>query len=152
MKYSFSIARKVLILNTPQIGQSGISEPILLSPHFLHFLEFALRCCHSAWQMQQCTHNWSDNLQFPYTSKLEVILWDQTISNFLVYNLQLPDITSNFLMVATVMVVMVVKLVMVKDGTGHLNLTFQVTCDWKLSQFLRCFVYIGLAWQGNEMA
>ena len=23
----------------------------------------------------------------------------------------------------------------------HLNLTFQVTCDWQLSQFLRCFIY-----------
>ena len=32
---------------------------------------------------------WSDNLQLPYTSKLEVI-WDQTTSNFLVYNFQLP--------------------------------------------------------------
>ena len=29
---------------------------------------------------------WSDNLQLPYTSKLEVI-WDQTTFNFLVYNL-----------------------------------------------------------------
>ena len=26
-----------------------------------------------------------------------------------------------------------------QDRTGHLNLTFQVTCDWQLSQFLRCF-------------
>ena len=37
-----------------------------------------------------------DNLQ---TSLLEVI-WDQTTSNFLVFNLKLPHITSNFLMVA----------------------------------------------------
>ena len=34
-----------------------------------------------------------------------------TTSNFLVYNLQLPHITSNFLMVATVMVVMLVMVV-----------------------------------------
>ena len=29
-----------------------------------------------------------------------------------------------------------------QDRTGqncHLNLTFQVTCDWQLLQFLRCF-------------
>ena len=41
-------------------------------------------------------------------------------------------------MVATVMVVMLVM-----DRTGqncHLNLTFLVTCDWQLSQFLRCFL------------
>ena len=38
---------------------------------------------------------------------------NQTNSNFLVYNLQLPQITSNYLMVAMVMVVMVVILVMV---------------------------------------
>ena len=50
----------------------------------------------------------------------------QITPNFLVYNLQLPHITSNFLMVAmvimvaTVMVVMVVKLVMVNmDRTGR---------------------------------
>ena len=28
-----------------------------------------------------------------------------------------------------------------QDGTGHLNLTFKVTCDWQLSQFLRCFYH-----------
>ena len=61
---------------------------------------------------------WSDNRNLLYISKLEVI-GDQTTSNFHVYNLQLPHITSNFLivamiiMVATVMVVMVVMLVMV---------------------------------------
>ena len=26
------------------------------------------------------------------------------------------------------------------DRRRHLNLTYQVTCDWQLSQFLRCFV------------
>ena len=34
-------------------------------------------------------HIRSDNLQLPYTCKLGVI-WNQTISNLLVYNLQLP--------------------------------------------------------------
>ena len=34
-------------------------------------------------------HSESDNLQLPYTSKLDVI-WDQTTFNFLVYNLRLP--------------------------------------------------------------
>ena len=51
----------------------------------------------------------------PQTSLSEVIS-DQTTSNFLVYNLQLPHITSNFLMVAMVIMVataMVVMLVMV---------------------------------------
>ena len=43
---------------------------------------------------------WSDNLQLPYTSKSEVI-WNRTTSNFLVYNLLLPHITPNFLMIAT---------------------------------------------------
>ena len=70
------------------------------------------------------------------------------LSNFLLYNLQLPHITSNFLKVAMVIMVakvMVVMLVMVVvDGTGrdgqnwHLNLTFKVTWDWQLSQFLQC--------------
>ena len=54
---------------------------------------------------------WSDNLQLPYTSKLEVIC-DQTTSNFLVYNPQLPHITSNFLMVAMVIMVAMVMVVM----------------------------------------
>ena len=70
---------------------------------------------------------WSDNLQLPYTSKSEVI-WDQTTSNFLVYNLQLPHITSNFLMVAIVIMVatvMLVRMVMVvrtgRDGTVSVN-------------------------------
>ena len=56
------------------------------------------------------------------------------------------------IMVATVMVVMLVMVVVVnrehgghggQDRTGqnwHLNLIFQVTCDWQLSQFLRCFI------------
>ena len=49
------------------------------------------------------------------------------------------------IMVAMVMVVMVVRTGpdgTGRDGTGrdgHLNLNFQVTCDWQLSQFLRCF-------------
>ena len=68
----------------------------------------------------------------PQTSLSEVIS-DQTTSNFLVYNLQLPHITSNFLMVAmvimfamvimvaTVMVVMVVvvNMVVLVDRTGR---------------------------------
>ena len=53
------------------------------------------------------------------------------------------------MVIMVVMVVMLVMLVMVvmvvttgQDRAGqicHLNLTFQVTCDWQLSQFLRCF-------------
>jgi len=43
-------------------------------------------------------------------------------------------------------VVMVVRLFMDRtggDGTDqHLNLTFQVICDWQLSQFLRFFCSI----------
>ena len=61
----------------------------------------------------------------PQTSLSEIIT-DQTTSNFLVYNLQLPHITSNFLMVAMVMVIMLVMLVMLVvvvrtglDGIGH---------------------------------
>ena len=58
---------------------------------------------HSERLMQQCERIWSDNLQLPYTSKLEVI-WDQPTTNFLVYNLKLPCVqpptslctTSNF--------------------------------------------------------
>ena len=43
-----------------------------------------------------------------------------TTSNFLVYNLQLPHMTSNFLMVATVMVVMVVVVTKTEqDRTGQ---------------------------------
>ena len=53
---------------------------------------------------------WSDNLQLPYTSKLEVI-WDQTTSNFLVYNLQHPWITSNFLMITMVVLVAMIAMV-----------------------------------------
>ena len=41
------------------------------------------------WSTRQCAQIWSDNLQLPYTSKLEVI-WDPTTSNLLVYSLQLP--------------------------------------------------------------
>ena len=44
-----------------------------------------------------------------------------------------------------VMVALVNRVAMVdrtgQDRTGqnrHVNLTFQVTCDWQLSQFLRC--------------
>ena len=44
---------------------------------------------HSERSTRQCAHVWSDNLQLPYTSKLEVI-WDQTTSDFLEFNLQLP--------------------------------------------------------------
>ena len=86
-------------------------------------------------------------------------------------NLQLPCVqpqtssyTSNFLIVAVVIMVAMVIVVLVvmvvrtgQDGTGwdgtgqdgteqngtgqnrHLNLTIQVTRDWQLSQFLRCF-------------
>ena len=77
---------------------------------------------HSKQSSRQCAHIWSDNLYLPYTRKLEVIR-DQTTSNFLVYNLQLPHITSNFLMVVVVMVIMVVMLVMFvrtgQDRTGQ---------------------------------
>ena len=44
--------------------------------------------------------------------------------------------------------VVVVNMVVMLDRTGqdrqnwHLNLTFQVTWDWKLSQFLRCFTTV----------
>ena len=44
---------------------------------------------HSDRSTRQCACIWSDNLQVPYKSKLEVI-WDQTTFNFFVYNLQLP--------------------------------------------------------------
>ena len=47
---------------------------------------------HSERSTRQCARIWSDNLYFPYTSRLEVIR-DQTTSNFLVINLQLPHIT-----------------------------------------------------------
>ena len=75
---------------------------------------------HSEQKMQQCARIWSDNLQLPYTRRLEVI-WDQITSNFLVYNPQLPHITHNFLMVAMVMVIMenMVVLVSGQDGTGQ---------------------------------
>ena len=58
------------------------------------------------------------------------------------------------IMVAIVMVVVLNMVVMVdrtgqdrtgQDRTGrnwHLNLTFQVTCDWQFSQFLRCFIHL----------
>ena len=49
---------------------------------------------HSERSTRQCAHVWSDNLQLPYTSKLEVI-WDQTTSDLLVYSLQFPHTTSN---------------------------------------------------------
>ena len=52
------------------------------------------------------------------------------------------------MVVTVVMVVMLVMVVMVfrtgQDRTEqnrHLNLSFQVTCDWQLLQFLRCFYY-----------
>ena len=48
-----------------------------------------------------------------------------------------------------VMVALVNRVAMVdrtgQDRTGqnrHVNLTFQVTCDWQLSQFLRCFLFL----------
>ena len=52
------------------------------------------------------------------------------------------------IMVATVMLVMVAKVnmvvmvvIVVRRGQHcHLNLTFQVNCEWQLSQFLRCFI------------
>ena len=44
---------------------------------------------HSEPSTRQCARIWSDNLQLPYTRRLEVI-WDQITSNFLVYNPQLP--------------------------------------------------------------
>ena len=80
---------------------------------------------------------WSDNLQLPCVQPPNSLC---ATSNFLVYNLQLPHITSNFLMVAivimvaTVMVVMLVMVVVVnmvvivvrtvqystvRDGTGR---------------------------------
>ena len=88
----------------------------------------------------QCWGIWPDNLQLPYVQPPTSLC---TTSNFLVYNLQLPRITSNFLMVARVIMVATVMVVVVsvvifmfrtgQDGTGrekrHLNLTFQVTCD-----------------------
>ena len=40
----------------------------------------------SIWRIDAAMGIWSGNLQHPYTSKLEVI-WDQTTSNFIVYNL-----------------------------------------------------------------
>ena len=78
------------------------------------------RSVESKGSTRQCAHIWSDNLQLPYTSKLEVIS-DQATSDFLVYKLQLPHITSKFLMVATVIVVMAVMVVMVVmvDRTGQ---------------------------------
>ena len=54
---------------------------------------------------------WSDNLQLPYTRKLEVI-WGQTTSNFLVYNLQLTNTMVN-LFIMSEMVFMVVRVLMV---------------------------------------
>ena len=53
---------------------------------------------------------WSDNLQFPYTSKLEVYMRSD---NFLMYNLQLPykfD-SHQFIMVDMVIMVELVKMV-----------------------------------------
>ena len=44
----------------------------------------------------ELTHSW---LAFQITPlSVSEVIWDQTTSNFLVYNLQLPHITSNFLM------------------------------------------------------
>ena len=79
------------------IGFSSLPLPTLLKD--------SLMAWHSTWSARQCVYIWSDNLQLLYTSKLEVI-WDQTTSNFHVYNLlHLPHITSNFLMVAMVIMV-----------------------------------------------
>ena len=71
------------------------SIPTLEIHSFIH--SFTIH--HSEWSTRQCARIWLDNLQPPDTSKLEVI-WDQTTSNFLVYNLQLPYIISNFFVVA----------------------------------------------------
>ena len=88
---------------------------------------------------------WSDNLQLPYRSKLEVI-WEKTTSDFLIYNLKLPHTTSNFLLY---------NLQFPQGHSGHsgrgghgqdrqdreiwhLSLIFEVTCDCQLSQLLRC--------------
>ena len=60
---------------------------------------------HSERSTRQCARIWSDNLQLPYTSKLEVI-WDQITYNLLMYNLQLP-------LVAMAMVVMLLMVLMV---------------------------------------
>ena len=40
------------------------------------------------------------------------------------------------------MVIMVDIIIMVEDR--HVNLTFQVTCVWQLSQFLRCLLIVML--------
>ena len=57
---------------------------------------------------------------------MEVIL-DETTSNFLAYNHQLPQITSNFLMVAMVaMVIKVAMVIMVRTGQDRTKLTFKL--------------------------
>ena len=56
----------------------GSSLPTLVIHSFIHDNQF--------WAIDAAM---PDNLQLPYTSKSEVI-WDQTTSNFIVYNLQLP--------------------------------------------------------------
>ena len=65
------------------------------------------------------THVWSENPQLRYTGKLEII-WDQTTSDLLVYNLQLSNKYDYW------------------DFSRTSNLTFQDTSVGQLSQFLRC--------------
>ena len=65
--------------------------------------------------MRQCAQIWSDNLQLPYTSKLEVMR-DQINPDLLVYNLQLPDIWQ------------LPQERNTTDRTDRQNLTFQDTC------------------------
>ena len=71
---------------------------------------------HSEPSTRPCARVWLNNLQLPYTSKLEVIR-DQTTSSFLVYNLKLPykfD-THQFIMVEMVIIFkMVIMVEMVK--------------------------------------
>ena len=63
------------------------SMPTYLTDSFIHDSSFRA----------SCQSVLSDNLKLPLTTKLEVI-WDRTISNILVYNLQLSHITSKLLM------------------------------------------------------
>ena len=111
------------------LGGSKKNTPIKIPPSFFHqfFTQFLpalaaqylhwsvtewLVIHHSEQSTRQCAHIWSDSHQLAYTSKLKVI-WDQTTSNFLVYNFQLPHTTSNFLLAAMVIMALMVMVIMV---------------------------------------
>ena len=112
-------------------------------------------------QFERSTRQWatacirSDNLQLPYTSKLEVI-WDHTTYHFLVYNLQLPskydghqgwdgqhcqDGHHQIRQENQDTRARPVREDRQDRQTWHFNLTFQVTCVGQLSKFLRCFYF-----------